>query len=130
MGHEPLDGWPRRIVHAAFLAAGWFLFFYWWYEVAVQDWNRTTIALIIFVTLIVVPAITVGWVVHNLSLFRRKGPRLQGPPVSTEYSRDWNGRTIVADWRRLGDEAHVVVTVDDGRKFYTPRDAAAAGPGR
>lgn len=129
MRHEPLSGWPRRILHAALLAAGWLLFLYWWYEVAVQDWNRTAIALIILVTLIVAPAVTVGWVLHNLSLFRRMGPRLRSPEVSTEYARDWNGRAIVADWRRLEGEAHVVVTVEDGRKLYTPRDAAAAGPG-
>lgn len=130
MRHEPLDGWPRRILHAVVLAGGWALFFYWWYVVAVQDWNRTTVALIIFVTLVVAPAVTVGWVMHNLALFRRKGPRLQGPPVQIAYQQDWNGRTIVADWRRLGEARHVAVAIDGDRKTYSAMEPASAEPER
>lgn len=126
MRRERLDGWPRRLAHLLALLAGWALFFYWWYEVAVQDWNRTQVALIIFVTLIVAPVITIGWVLHNLNIFRRKGPRLGTPKVALEYPRDWNGREIVADWDALGDVARIEVTVDGGRKLYRPVDPDAA----
>ena len=126
MVRERLDGWPRRLAHLLALLAGWALFFYWWYEVAVQDWNRTQVALIILVTLIVAPVITVTWVLHNLSIFRRKGPRLGVPKVSLEYPRDWNGRDIVADWGALAEAARVEITVVGGRKLYAPADLDAA----
>lgn len=126
MRRERLDSPLRRIVHLLALLAGWALFFYWWYEVAVQDWNRTQVALIIFVTLLVAPAITVGWVLHNLNLFRRKGPRLGVRKVPLEYPCDWNGREIVADWAALRDADLVEVTVQDGRKFYSAVDPLAA----
>ena len=125
MRRERLDSPLRRIVHLLALLAGWALFFYWWYEVAVQDWNRTQVALIIFVTLLVAPVITVAWVLHNLSLFRRKGPRLGVRKVPIEYPRDWNGREIVADWSALATSSRIEITVDGGRKLYAPVDPAA-----
>ena len=118
MARDRLPGWPRRLLHAVLLIGGWALFFYWWYLVAVRDWNRTLIALIILVTLLVAPAVTLGWVAHNVNIFRRKGPRLGAPRVSFEYDRDWNGREVVADWKALGEESVVVVSVDEGRKHY------------
>jgi hypothetical protein len=127
MRRERLASWPIKFVHAIALLAGWALFFYWWYEVAIQDWNRTLVALIIFVTLIVAPVITVGWVAHNISLFRRKGPRLGAPKVSLDYPRDWNGRTIDADWDRMREARLVEVSVDGDRKVYTPGDPSAPG---
>lgn len=119
MAREALRGWLRRLVHAVAILGGWFLFFYWWYVVAVQHWNKTLIALIILVTLIVAPTVTIAWVSHNLSLFRRKGPRLGVPKVAMEYARDWNGRAVEADWKSLGDAGLVVVTVEGDRKVYS-----------
>lgn len=120
MARDRLPGWPQRLLHVVLLVGGWALFFYWWYLVAVRDWNRTLIALIILVTLLVAPAVTLGWVAHNLNIFRRKGPRLGAPQVSFDYERDWNGREVVADWKALADEGVVVVGVDEGRKRYSP----------
>lgn len=126
MRRERLDSRLHKLVHLLAILAGWALFFYWWYEVAVQDWNRTQVALIIFVTLVVAPVITVAWVLHNLSIFRRKGPRLGVPEVALEYQRDWNGREIVADWATLGAAGRIEVTVQGDRKLYTPVDPDAA----
>ena len=126
MRRERLDSRLHKLVHLLALLAGWALFFYWWYEVAVQDWNRTQVALIIVVTLLVAPTLTAAWVLHNLSLFRRKGPRLGVRKVPLEYPRDWNGREIVADWAALGAADLVEVTVQDGRKFYRAADPLAA----
>lgn len=127
MAREAVRGWPRRIVHLVAIVFGWFVFFYWWYLVAVQHWNKTLIALIILVTLLVAPAITVAWVAHNLSLFRRKGPRLGAPRVAMEYLRDWNGREIVADWKALDDQGLIVVSVEGDRKIYAATVPPASG---
>ena len=126
MRRERLDSRLHKLVHLLALLAGWALFFYWWYEVAVQDWNRTQVALIIFVTLLVAPTLTAAWVLHNLSMFRRKGPRLGVRKVPLEYPRDWNGREVVADWAALGAADLVEVTVQDGRKFYRAVHPVAA----
>ena len=133
MQRERLSGWLQRGVHVVALLSGWALFFYWWYEVAVLDWNNTRVALIIFVTLVVSPVITIGWVLYNLNIFRRKGPRLGQPRIALDYERDWNQRTVVADWGALREAGLVTITVDGDRKFYTaevppPGPAAATLP--
>jgi hypothetical protein len=119
MARDAVRGWPRRLIHIAALIGGWFVFFYWWYVVAVQHWNKTLIALIILVTLLVAPAITIAWVSHNLNLFRRKGPRLGVPKVAMEYARDWKGREVVADWKGLAEADFMVVTVEGDQKRYS-----------
>jgi hypothetical protein len=111
------SGW-QRLLHLAGLAAGWALFVYWWYLVAINDWDETDVALIILVTLVVSPALTIGWVLHNRGIFRRKGPRMDQPRVAIDYVVDWNGRKVQADWAALADAAVVAVTVDGPHKIY------------
>jgi hypothetical protein len=117
------------LVHGVAVVAGWVLFFYWWYLVAVRGWARTEIAVIIFVTLVVAPAITLWWVFHNLGIFKRKGPRLGVRPVAMEYDRDWNQRTVVADWAALGEAGVIALSVAGDRKLYAA-EAGTSEPGR
>jgi hypothetical protein len=119
------SGW-QRLLHLVGLAAGWILFVYWWYLVAINDWDETDVALIILVTLVVSPALTIGWVLHNRGIFRRKGPRMHQPQVALVYAVDWNGRAVQADWAALADAAVVAVTVDGPRKLYLAEVPAAA----
>lgn len=118
---------PLQVVgHLILVLAGWAIFLYWWYLVAVRGWAETQIALIIFVTLFVAPAITLGWVAHNLRIFKRKGPRLGAQRVAMDYERDWNQREVVADWAALGDAGVIAVTVDGDRKLYAAETGAGA----
>lgn len=123
MQRERLKGPLRILAHGLAVLAGWVIFFYWWYLVAVRSWAETEIAVIIFVTLIVAPAITLWWVFHNLGIFRRKGPRLGVRSVAMDYDRDWNQRTVVADWPALGEVGVIALSVAGDRKLY----AAEAG---
>jgi hypothetical protein len=125
MQRERLKGPLRILVHGVAVVAGWVVFFYWWYLVAVRSWVETGIALIIFVTLVAAPAVTLWWVFHNLGIFKRKGPRLGVRPVAMDYERDWNQRTVVANWDVLGEAGVIELTVAGDRKLYAP----AAGTG-
>ncbi|MBM5810469.1 MAG: hypothetical protein FJ191_00670 [Gammaproteobacteria bacterium] len=80
-----------------------------------HGWPRRLLHL---VTLIAAPALTGAWILHNLNLYRRKGPRLGAPVVRIDYSRDWNGRAVEADWERLREASVVTVSVDGERKRY------------
>lgn len=130
MEREPLRNGAQRALHVLGLLGGWALFVYWWYLVAVDDWSRTDVALIIFVTLVVSPAVTAGWVLHNLGIFRRKGPRMGQPKVAVDYARDWNGRVVEADWAALAEAPVVAVTVDGAIKRYTAETAVAPAQAR
>jgi hypothetical protein len=118
MQRERLKGPLTVLGHGIAVVAGWVVFFYWWYLVAVGNWASTEIALIIFVTLVLAPVITLWWVFHNLGIFRRKGPRLGVRPVAMDYERDWNQRTVVADWDALARAGVIALTVVGDRKLY------------
>jgi hypothetical protein len=124
MERERLQGPLTVLGHGITVVLGWVLFFYWWYLVAVRAWAQTEVALIIFVTLFVAPAITLGWVAHNLGIFRRKGPRLGVRRVAMEYERDWNQRQVVADWDVLADAGEIALTVAGDRKLYAAETGA------
>ena len=124
MQRERLKGPLRVVGHVILVVAGWVIFFYWWYLVAIRGWAETGIALIIFVTLLAAPAITLWWVFHNLQIFKRKGPRLGVRPVAMDYDRDWNQRTVVADWETLGEAGVIALTVAGDRKLYSAEAGA------
>jgi hypothetical protein len=129
MRRDPLPGPAQGVAHFVVVALGWALFGYWWYEVAISDWDKTDVALIILVTLLVAPTVTLVWVAHNLNLFRRKGPRLNIPTTTLDYVHDWNNRKVCADWSRLREPGVIVVSVDGDRKLYhgeTPVPARTA----
>lgn len=132
MQRERLKGPLRVVGHVILVVAGWVIFFYWWYLVAIRGWAETQVALIIFVTLFLAPAITLGWVAHNLGIFKRKGPRKGVPKVAMDYERDWNQRQVVADWAALGEAGVIALTVVDDRKLYaaetTGGEPERAGP--
>ena len=119
MQRERLKGPLTILGHGIAVVLGWVVFFYWWYLVAVRAWAETGIALIILVTLLAAPAITLWWVFHNLQIFKRKGPRLGVRPVAMDYDRDWNQRTVVADWETLGEAGVIALTVAGDRKLYS-----------
>lgn len=125
MERERLKGPLTILGHALVVVLGWVVFFYWWYLVAVRTWAETEVALIIFVTLFVAPAITLGWVAHNLGIFKRKGPRKGVPHVAMEYERDWNQRVVVADWEALAEAGVIALTVAGDRKLYAAETTAA-----
>jgi hypothetical protein len=75
------------------------------------------------------PAVTLAWIVHNRNIYRRLGPRRGLRVVPVHYPTDFNGRTIDADWPALQQAQEVVIDIDaDGqRKRYSAVPAAAVG---
>lgn len=114
----PLRGWPQRLMHLAALAVGWGLFFWGWHDVLGQHWNTTALVWLIAASLVLLPVVTVGWVLHNVKIHRRKGPRTGVRKVDETYRHDWNGREIAADFAALARASVVVVDVEGKRKVY------------
>ncbi len=98
----PLRGWPQRLLHLAALVAGWGLFFWGWHDVLGQHWDTTALIWLIAGSLVLLPAMTIAWVLHNVGIHRRKGPRTGLRKVDETYRHDWNGREISADFAALG----------------------------
>ncbi len=89
-----------------------------WLLVGRQPWETSRLIWLIVGTLIVVPLLTLAWVLHNRAIFRRKGERRGVAVADFSYRTDWHGRTISADWAQLQRSRFVTVDVDGPLKFY------------
>ena len=69
MRREPLRGAGQRLVHVVVVATGWFLFGWAWLLVGRDLPDYSVLAWMIIATLVISPAITLYWVLHNLALF-------------------------------------------------------------
>jgi hypothetical protein len=126
LGATPLHGWPQRLAHLVALAVGWGLFFWGWHDVLGQTWETEFLRWLISGSFVVLPLLTVAWVLHNVKIYRRKGPRKGVRPVEETYEHDWNGRVIVADRAALAGAGIVVIDVEGDRKVYHAGGATPA----
>lgn len=119
-------GFWHRLGQALVVALGWIGFFWMWLLVAERPWEVRGLVWLIGGSLVVVPLITLYWVWHNRSIYRRKGPRRATAVVNESYLRDWNGREVQADWPMLRHARSITVHVGDEGKRYQ----LGAAPGR
>lgn len=129
MRREPLRGAGQRLVHVAVVVAGWLLFGWAWLLVGRDLPDYGVLAWMIVATLIISPAVTLYWVLHNLAIFKLKGPRRQLPDTKAEYVQDWAGRPVVADWEMLRTARITVIGVVDSRKLYRCLAQRSVDPG-
>jgi hypothetical protein len=118
LGPTPLNGWPARLLHLAALAVGWGLFFWAWYDVLGQHWETEFLTWLIAGSVVLLPMVTTAWILHNVGIHRRKGPRTGSRKVDETYRHDWNGREIAADFTELARARVVVIDVEGKRKVY------------
>ncbi len=122
-------GRARQALHVLLAVAGWVLFFYWW-SIVLRDVDPRQVrftVLFVGIALVVVVAATVAWVVHNLSIFKRRGARTHVRPVAEDVTEDTLGRPLQFDLDRDAIRAAPMVRVvlDGGRKVYrTSRGAS------
>ncbi len=121
---EPLQqaGPIRRTLHYLLALAGWVLFVYWWLLVLGQTGREQIVWTLLFIgiSLAVIVLVTVLWVVHNVRIFRRKGPRLHlgVRPAATRASDTGLAPILVRDVADLRFAPVVRVVVDGGMKAY------------
>jgi hypothetical protein len=128
----PIHAGPsRRAFHTLVSLAGWALFAYWWWLVAqrVSAHEIRFTLLVIGIALGVILVLTALWVLHNIRIFRVRGPRQQMRPVTQDSSRDTVGRNV--RFPALPEDclsaAIVDVRIREGVKIYLPA-AASGGP--
>jgi hypothetical protein len=123
LGPSPLRGWPQRLLHLAALAVGWGLFFWGWYDVFGQSWETEFLTWLVTGSIVILPLITIAWVLHNVGIHRRKGPRTGTRKVDESYRHDWNRRDISADFPALARASIVVIDIEGDRKVYRAKAA-------
>lgn len=133
VGHGPLSGpggspagqadpgrirWPRRLAHGLAIATGWALFFWGWQRVLARGTDFSELRALVIGAAIVVPVVTVSWILHNRGIYRRKGPRRRAAGAVLDYRVDFNGREVAADFRALASAQRVEVVIEGAFKRY------------
>jgi hypothetical protein len=104
---------------------GWFVFLWAWVSVMRFTALETVVGTIILLATLalVIEVINLLWIRHNVTIFKKKGPRKGVPQVRYEFQGDFLGRRQDADWQNLRGEALIIVGFDDERKVFTPGGA-------
>lgn len=108
----------RRLLHALVVLAGWVLFVWGWERVLAGRPDFAELLLLIGGALVLVPVLTLSWVLHNVGIYRRKGPRRSSARVALDYRHDFNGRHIDADWAMLAGARRVRIRNDGAHKRF------------
>lgn len=108
--------WARRL----FLALLWLLFVALWYRVyGVTTLRDITGAAVYLAGITIVYTLMMTlWIRHNLSIYRRKGPRRKGVVVMDFAAiHDRLGSYIVSP-PGIKEKQTIIVTVNEGRKVF------------
>lgn len=110
--------------HVILVAFGWLLFAYFWWVVSQQGpHSLTNIVWLLAIALVVLPIITLYWVMHNRGIHARKGPRRQVQVVESAYAQDWAGRPVHARFDQLRQARLITIhSTADEKHFLTPAD--------
>jgi hypothetical protein len=107
--------------HVVLVVSGWCIFGGFWWLILLQESHRlANIAWLVASALILVPVITLYWVVHNRGIYARKGPRRQVQVVETRYAQDWAGRPVRADFDRLRQVRSISILSSNEEKRFLP----------
>jgi hypothetical protein len=110
----------RSAAQSAVVALGWALFIAGWVKVGrgvTEGTVVSTLLLIVGVTVISL-TVTIFWIAHNVSIFRRKGPRTNARDIDFEFDKDFLGRDLDADWDAVGRSSKILVAVREDFKSF------------
>lgn len=110
---------------SALVVLGWALFIAGWVKVGRGVAVGTVVSTLLFIVAVTVISLTVTilWIAHNISIFRRKGPRTNARGAGFEFEKDFLGRDLDADWNAIGRSSKIRVVVREDRKTFVGTDA-------
>jgi len=111
--------------HVILVVFGWFLFgAFWWAILQQGPHSLSNIIWLLATALVVLPIVTLYWVMHNRGIHARKGPRRQVQVVESAYAQDWTGRPVHARFDQLRQARLITIhSTADEKFFLTPADS-------
>jgi hypothetical protein len=110
----------RSAAQSAVVALGWALFIAGWVKVGQGVTGGTVVSTLLLIVGVTVFSLTVTifWIAHNVSIFRRKGPRTGARDIDFEFDKDFLGRDLDADWDAVGRSSKILVAVREDFKSF------------
>ncbi len=123
-GQPPIHTTTRRalsLLHALAALLGWVVFARFWLLVFLRTPPAEAVRGILLLALLLIAAatLTLGWVRHNIRLFRHRDRRRLPPEVRADFSIDVLGRPVSAPpWEEVRLAPEVEIAVDGPAKAY------------
>lgn len=120
---RPALSGPLQVAwHIILVVFGWVLFGGFWWAVLQQESNSlSNIVWLVAGALVLLPVITLYWVMHNRGIYDRKGPRRHVQVVEAPYAQDWAGRPVQADFDQLRQASLItILSTADEKHFLAP----------
>lgn len=117
---RPALSGPLHVVwHIILVLLGWSIFGGLWWIVLQQTSNSLSSIIWLFSgALILLPVITLLWVLHNREIYAHKGPRRHVQVVEARYEQDWMGRAIQANFDQLKQAGSITILSNSEEKFF------------
>lgn len=128
-----LPSWRVVLTHIVFIVLGWVLFAWSWIIVLSRPIQTGNLWWLMGAASVLLPLITLAWIIHNVGINKRKGPRRAGRATPLVYEVDFHGRRIVADWNLLRTARTIEIGLgDDDIKWYLaiPSPTPASKPAK
>jgi hypothetical protein len=105
------------LLHALLIAIGWAGFGWLWWRVGQYSWDSRDLRLLVLGAILFFPLVTGSWVLHNVRIYQRLGPRRSVRSV-VYAAQDIHGRPVSADWSQLQLAHDVVIDCTGAVKMY------------
>ena len=117
-----LSGALHVVAHVLLVACGWLLFAgFWWLVMAQESHAVSNIIWLLASALVLLPIVTLYWVLHNRGIYARKGPRRQVQVFEKAYTHDWTGRAVHAMFDQLRQAPRIIIhSSQDEKHFQVP----------
>ena len=63
-----------------------------------------------------------AWILHNVRIFKRKGPRRGLPASNLDYREDWTRRPVVANWPVVRTAELITILSTADAKTFVPAE--------
>lgn len=122
VGNKTIKKYDYRLYfHVIIAVISWLLFFYLWYlTFATKLFGLGPIRdlLTIALTGVAVSIIDIWWIMHNVNIYKKKGPRRAVNETEKIFDEDFFGRKIKSDWACVQQCDYLHITSSKDFKWY------------
>lgn len=114
--HLPLT---KIFLHSIILALAWDIYILFLRKMIIIQYTEFIIicALVIIFTFIITVC-TAIWIRYNLNIYKKKGPRTTIRVAEEKYLKDWDGKSINANWAELKEANQIIILIHKTEKKY------------
>lgn len=123
---QALPPW-QRVLHGVVLLIGWCIYFWFLYRVVkYSSKDLIDVGYFVLICFIVLPLTIYSWIIHNVNIFKRKGPRTNVRLANEVYEQDWLGTPVHLNIEDVRKASVVIIEITPQGKYFNSLDVLAS----